>query len=116
MLAVGDIVERGPQLRLVGLEVFRRVLDEHAVAGLQDERRQLGEEQRFATLHAVDAHPAVRLGEYLGQRSEEHTSELQSLMRISYAVFCLKKKNKHTIKHAYNTQNCDERTKESINK
>src|SRR3546814_7524927 len=28
-----------------------------------------------------------------GERSEEHTSELQSLMRISYAVFCLKKKN-----------------------
>src|SRR3546814_2409643 len=28
-------------------------------------------------------------------RSEEHTSELQSLMRISYAVFCLKKKQKH---------------------
>src|SRR3546814_528055 len=31
-------------------------------------------------------------------RSEEHTSELQSLMRISYAVFCLKKKNKHRLK------------------
>src|SRR3546814_4797843 len=30
-------------------------------------------------------------------RSEEHTSELQSLMRISYAVFCLKKKKKHNI-------------------
>src|SRR3546814_10222427 len=30
-----------------------------------------------------------------GTRSEEHTSELQSLMRISYAVFCLKKKKKH---------------------
>src|SRR3546814_10335598 len=29
------------------------------------------------------------------ERSEEHTSELQSLMRISYAVFCLKKKNKN---------------------
>src|SRR3546814_1324309 len=29
-----------------------------------------------------------------GKRSEEHTSELQSLMRISYAVFCLKKKNR----------------------
>src|SRR3546814_9220069 len=29
------------------------------------------------------------------RRSEEHTSELQSLMRISYAVFCLKKKKKH---------------------
>src|SRR3546814_946759 len=30
-------------------------------------------------------------------RSEEHTSELQSLMRISYAVFCLKKKNRTTL-------------------
>src|SRR3546814_2940055 len=33
-------------------------------------------------------------------RSEEHTSELQSLMRISYAVFCLKKKNKKETKNA----------------
>src|SRR3546814_4510476 len=32
-------------------------------------------------------------------RSEEHTSELQSLMRISYAVFCLKKKNNSIYKH-----------------
>src|SRR3546814_8818259 len=32
-----------------------------------------------------------------GDRSEEHTSELQSLMRISYAVFCLKKKKNHTL-------------------
>src|SRR3546814_2790015 len=32
------------------------------------------------------------------ERSEEHTSELQSLMRISYAVFCLKKKTNHNIK------------------
>src|SRR3546814_6930121 len=32
------------------------------------------------------------------QRSEEHTSELQSLMRISYAVFCLKKKKKNNTK------------------
>src|SRR3546814_7964501 len=37
-------------------------------------------------------------------RSEEHTSELQSLMRISYAVFCLKKKNKSTrLKKTKNT-------------
>src|SRR3546814_6418335 len=34
-----------------------------------------------------------------GARSEEHTSELQSLMRISYAVFCLKKKIKTKIHH-----------------
>src|SRR3546814_6290457 len=38
-------------------------------------------------------------------RSEEHTSELQSLMRISYAVFCLKKKKKKT-KNTNNTQSC----------
>src|SRR3546814_3479710 len=38
--------------------------------------------------------PATELG--LARRSEEHTSELQSLMRISYAVFCLKKKTIHT--------------------
>src|SRR3546814_1653200 len=43
-----------------------------------------------------------------GERSEEHTSELQSLMRISYAVFCLKKKNntpnnKHVISNKIST-------------
>src|SRR3546814_2651832 len=38
-------------------------------------------------------------------RSEEHTSELQSLMRISYAVFCLKKKNTHTRITTYKNQN-----------
>src|SRR3546814_9373490 len=35
------------------------------------------------------------------ERSEEHTSELQSLMRISYAVFCLKKKTKTQIKRVH---------------
>src|SRR3546814_4504880 len=35
-------------------------------------------------------------------RSEEHTSELQSLMRISYAVFCLKKKHKKKTQNTYN--------------
>src|SRR3546814_8446257 len=37
----------------------------------------------------------------VGRRSEEHTSELQSLMRISYAVFCLKKKKNSTILSVY---------------
>src|SRR3546814_4899999 len=35
----------------------------------------------------------------VGYRSEEHTSELQSLMRTSYAVFCLKKKKHNTIQY-----------------
>src|SRR3546814_3582773 len=39
----------------------------------------------------------IRAGKRLVRRSEEHTSELQSLMRISYAVFCLKKKNTPNI-------------------
>src|SRR3546814_7729546 len=58
-------------------------------------------------LSAVMQHPRFRSGEittgfiaeeYPDGRSEEHTSELQSLMRISYAVFCLKKKNTHNKK------------------
>src|SRR3546814_3948565 len=39
----------------------------------------------------------------VGDRSEEHTSELQSLMRISYAVFCLKKKTKKKQRSQWNT-------------
>src|SRR3546814_3404570 len=42
----------------------------------------------------IHDHRVVTCG--IDLRSEEHTSELQSLMRISYAVFCLKKKNKIT--------------------
>src|SRR3546814_5517881 len=45
--------------------------------------------------------PAGRVNSAAGtDRSEEHTSELQSLMRISYAVFCLKKKKRQT-KHRF---------------
>src|SRR3546814_6037905 len=47
---------------------------------------------RRRTGSAIHSRPARRLRRY-SHRSEEHTSELQSLMRISYAVFCLKKKN-----------------------
>src|SRR3546814_2917185 len=40
-----------------------------------------------------------KLQRYFDSRSEEHTSELQSLMRTSYAVFCLQKKKNKTQKH-----------------
>src|SRR3546814_2577626 len=49
----------------------------------------------------IRAHVAFgdgRHGHRHDRRSEEHTSELQSLMRISYAVFCLKKKKKKKVK------------------
>src|SRR3546814_5452798 len=41
---------------------------------------------------------AARAAGHRGERSEEHTSELTSLMRTSYAVFCLKKKKNQTVK------------------
>src|SRR3546814_2158001 len=49
-----------------------------------------------AASHAPDK-PRSDIGDPLTDRSEEHTSELQSLMRISYAVFCLKKKTQQNI-------------------
>src|SRR3546814_3593173 len=45
-----------------------------------------------------------------GRRSEEHTSELQSLMRISYAVFCLKKKNMNTDQTNSRRQHTESKT------
>src|SRR3546814_4849188 len=53
----------------------------------------------------------IRSFQKAGSRSEEHTSELQSLMRISYAVFCLKKKKYINIKrqstYIHNCKNCE---------
>src|SRR3546814_4486933 len=86
----------GPEVIAAGLEVL------DVVAGLDggfaletqnfdwgsDRYRRSGRmmpEDGVATLRGFDAI-------YFGARSEEHTSELQSLMRNSYAVFCLKKK------------------------
>src|SRR3546814_2705855 len=46
---------------------------------------------------AAEAAGDLRRARHRPRRSEEHTSELQSLMRISYAVFCLKKKKKNTL-------------------
>src|SRR3546814_7751005 len=52
------------------------------------------------TLRRKRSRPVRLMGEP-AKRSEEHTSELQSLMRISYAGFCLKKKNKNNKKHTH---------------
>src|SRR3546814_2146151 len=58
----------------------------------------------LARAHADRRPPARAARQGLGQghRSEEHTSELQSLMRISYAVFCLKKKKENKEKEQSN--------------
>src|SRR3546814_10840361 len=67
----------------------RRLLQGHSgsITGLGDFRRD-----------ESNAGPQHRPGPNRKRRSEEHTSELQSLMRISYAVFCLKKKTQQTNK------------------
>src|SRR3546814_1735299 len=73
-----------------------------AVAGTGIEQGVATEEaRRVAARQQADvAHGVARRVEHLelhaAARSEEHTSELQSLMRTSYAVFCLKKKTKHS--------------------
>src|SRR3546814_7289493 len=61
------------------------------MAGNDRHRAELPHRARIAEQYAIEQPPA--------DRSEEHTSELQSLMRISYAVFCLKKKRINQITH-----------------
>src|SRR3546814_3926429 len=69
----------------------RRLVDQRSgVARIGGERPVVPAERRGQPLLVTDQ---IRLERERG-RSEEHTSELQSLMRISYAVFCLKKKKK----------------------
>src|SRR3546814_7568431 len=66
------------------------------------------EEKVIALIHcrsnASDAREALKteVAGILRMRSEEHTSELQSLMRISYAVFCLKKKKQKKPRYTHN--------------
>src|SRR3546814_8841062 len=83
---------------LRGIELPDHLLPPLCAGGVVERLRHA----RFdkAGTYGVDAYP--RPGELLRGglhqiRSEEHTSELQSLMRISYAVFCLKKKNNNKI-------------------
>src|SRR3546814_4760016 len=64
-------------------------------SGRKEERRNAGAQDGGVVRRLCQRrvrHGAPRRGHH---RSEEHTSELQPLMRSSYAVFCLKKKNKH---------------------
>src|SRR3546814_5087423 len=72
----------------------RLIIPQAARGGVDLDMADPGAGQDARAIH-VDAQPGdVPFGQ--ARRSEEHTSELQSLMRISYAVFCLeKKKNKH---------------------
>src|SRR3546814_8344062 len=85
------------------------IVDRHDLVGKVEHRRL----QREMLINGeVDAD--------IEGRSEEHTSELQSLMRVSYAVFCLKKKNKRSrkqtnIHHEHNILSNDDKKHYCIN-
>src|SRR3546814_9416340 len=102
-------------LRECSLEVGRQTSQRRKLRGLSHSRNAgCAAVKRFVAPRlrgigcarpASGAHPPP-ISRRSSGRSEEHTSELQSLMRISYAVFCLKKKknkNKHTHKKYTNT-------------
>src|SRR3546814_8869164 len=81
----GAMTASGRRLDWRPFDLTGPVLDKHSTGGVGDK------------VSLVLAPILAACGAYvpmISGRSEEHTSELQSLMRISYAVFCLKKKNK----------------------
>src|SRR3546814_7679857 len=65
----------------VPVDAAHRIVERHAGKQIDIEMAEMAAQQFRDRIRRIE-------------RSEEHTSELQSLMRISYAVFCLKKKNK----------------------
>src|SRR3546814_2556480 len=88
--------------------LFRSGLHRGGLSGGDRRTRQGGQPARIRRDDRVLGNRARRAGAAAGAsfrpgagcaRSEEHTSELQSLMRISYAVFCLKKKKKQRDNH-----------------
>src|SRR3546814_14174167 len=102
------VVEHDQAAALLGVRVrvllegrrLLRVVLEHLSGlvglGARGQFLQPGAQVVGVVLGEADARVVVQVVEQVEQRvvrSEEHTSELQSLMRISYAVFCLKKKN-----------------------
>src|SRR3546814_4084707 len=83
----GFRAQRHGERRIVELRIVSQGDNGGAAVGCERRQRVV---RPF--LRQRDAGKAFRCREGAARRSEEHTSELQSLMRISYAVFCLKKK------------------------
>src|SRR3546814_6176093 len=109
------MIRRPPRsTRIDTLFPYTTLCRSYSAAGRQGHRSYLIADRQLQTLGGqridhqgaggqacgADGDPAVFTLAVVDQRSEEHTSELQSLMRISYAVFCLKQKN---YTKSYNT-------------
>src|SRR3546814_9882426 len=92
---VGQVLVRGDPRAVADPHAGQRVAVAEVQVVLGAQARQVGVDGGRAD---VDRRRAVIVLVLEQGRSEEHTSELQSLMRISYAVFCLKKKKKKNEK------------------
>src|SRR3546814_2403466 len=90
-LSFGTRVKRPPNNPINCLISFLNGMTYAAV------RHEIAKTHLNETLSFLHAPSSARSSLSLDLRSEEHTSELQSLMRISYAVLCLKKKNKMNV-------------------
>src|SRR3546814_3718579 len=91
----GDLARRGEEAaRVFGIDpAFHRVAAKFQIFLPDRQAAAIGNANLFAD--------QVEAGNHLGHRmrSEEHTSEFQSLMRTTYAVFCLKKKHPYNNTH-----------------
>src|SRR3546814_8101321 len=103
-IRIGEVIERdmvavplGPELRMVAVATPAYI----AAHGMPQHPRDLVRHRcirwRWPGHVTPYAWELCENGTWFEVRSEEHTSELQSLMRISYAVFCLKKTKSQTI-------------------
>src|SRR3546814_10472166 len=98
---IGRLIEDARELvrcRPVAIRIAGRQGDDLLLGGGSDSGLKVGDLLRVGG-PTVDASESLDWPMAQVVRSEEHTSELQSLMRISYAVFCLKKKKNRTTEN-----------------
>src|SRR3546814_6195653 len=91
----------GPEFSRVFAEIILQRVDQKVIANLAVNGLVFNRDyeiRRYVDDFFVFSN-ATEILDKVESRSEEHTSELQSLMRISYAVFCLKKKNNNKLKY-----------------
>src|SRR3546814_4809843 len=103
----GEILDRAFQHRQAEVDMaeqaVERIVELRVRRQFEHRRRARGPALRRSDRQRLLRREMVKEGPFRDpRRSEEHTSELQSLMRISYAVFCLKKKNNKYTQRKYN--------------
>src|SRR3546814_5918157 len=96
---VADVA--GERLRSIAAALLQRL---QAAFGLAGSGGEVGKQLLQPAARGTQGGELAIQRHGITDRSEEHTSELQSLMRISYAVFCLKKKKSAKDKHTYTIQ------------